>query len=114
MQSRGTFPRSRCRKRRVRLPCSAGSPAQHSHICGLQGTPIALSSSSSHRPVQAPAGKMECGVCRYMVAEGPDALYVCFMGTKQRRDLIVNANLVQQPLWSMDAAARDEVLHNPP
>lgn len=34
-----------------------------------------------------------------LVAEGKDALYVAFMGTKQRRDLLTNANAVLVPLW---------------
>lgn len=37
--------------------------------------------------------------CRVLVAEGGDALYVAFMGTKQRRDLLTNANAVLVPLW---------------
>ena len=37
--------------------------------------------------------------CRVLVAEGSDALYVAFMGTKQRRDLLTNANAVLMPLW---------------
>ncbi|KAK9820296.1 hypothetical protein WJX72_008693 [[Myrmecia] bisecta] len=36
---------------------------------------------------------------RYLVAEGGDALYVAFMGTKARRDLLTNANVVLEPLW---------------
>ena len=42
----------------------------------------------------------ECApACRVLVAEGKDALYVAFMGTKQRRDLLTNANAVLVPLW---------------
>ena len=33
------------------------------------------------------------------MAEGSDALYVAFMGTKQRRDLLTNANAVLVPIW---------------
>ena len=33
------------------------------------------------------------------MAEGSDVLYVAFMGTKQRRDLLTNANAVLVPLW---------------
>ena len=36
---------------------------------------------------------------RVLTAEGEGALYVAFMGTKQRRDLLTNANAMQTPLW---------------
>lgn len=36
---------------------------------------------------------------RYMLAEDADALYVCFIGTKQRRDIVTNANIMQDILW---------------
>ena len=42
--------------------------------------------------------------CRVLVAEGEDALYVAFMGTKQRRDLLTNANAVLVPLWPASGA----------
>lgn len=34
-----------------------------------------------------------------MLAEDDDTLYVAFMGTKQRRDLVANAAVLQVPLW---------------
>ena len=37
--------------------------------------------------------------CRYLVADDKDTLYVSFMGTKQRRDLVTNAAVLQEPLW---------------
>lgn len=36
---------------------------------------------------------------RYLIAEGEGRLYVAFMGTKQRRDLVANANILQEPVW---------------
>ena len=35
-----------------------------------------------------------------MLADDKDTLYVSFMGTKQRRDLVTNAAVLQEPLWS--------------
>lgn len=42
---------------------------------------------------------------RYLLAEAGDALVVTFMGTKQRRDLLTNANLILEPVWPEDVAA---------
>ena len=39
---------------------------------------------------------------RYLLAEAGDALVVTFMGTKQRRDLLTNANLILEPVWPED------------
>ncbi|DBA84198.1 TPA: hypothetical protein ACH3X2_006266 [Trebouxia sp. C0005] len=36
---------------------------------------------------------------RYLLAEDNDALYVSFIGTKQRRDIMTNANIMQENLW---------------
>ena len=36
---------------------------------------------------------------RYLLAEDRDALYVSFIGTKQRRDIMTNANIMQETLW---------------
>eukprot|EP00884_Botryococcus_braunii_P014665 jgi/Botrbrau1/2319/Bobra.39_1s0008.1 len=36
---------------------------------------------------------------RYLLAEGEGRMYVAFMGTKQRRDLVTNANILQEPVW---------------
>ncbi|DBA88587.1 TPA: hypothetical protein ACH3X1_004236 [Trebouxia sp. C0004] len=36
---------------------------------------------------------------RYLLAEDNDALYVSFIGTKQRRDIMTNANIMQESLW---------------
>lgn len=38
-------------------------------------------------------------IFRYLLAESEEALYVAFIGTKQRRDIMTNANIMQQPLW---------------
>ncbi len=42
---------------------------------------------------------------RYLLAEGPGALYVAFIGTKQPRDLLADVNAVQAPLWEAAAPA---------
>ena len=51
-----------------------------------------------------------------MLAEDADALYVCFIGTKQRRDIVTNANIMQDVLWpdlSWDSSAGSQVsVHN--
>ena len=38
-------------------------------------------------------------VARYMLAEDHQTLYVAFIGTKQRRDLVANAAVLQVPFW---------------
>ncbi|KAK9844196.1 hypothetical protein WJX81_007745 [Elliptochloris bilobata] len=43
-----------------------------------------------------------------LVAEGGGALYIAFMGTKRRRDLLTNANAVQAPLWPTAGAGAAE------
>ncbi len=43
--------------------------------------------------------------CRSVIGEADGALYVAFMGTKQRRDLVANAQVIQDPVWPEDAAA---------
>lgn len=43
---------------------------------------------------------------RYMLAEDDATLYVAFMGTKQRRDLVTNAAVLQTAVWP-DAAISD-------
>ncbi|CAL8465334.1 g4869 [Coccomyxa elongata] len=42
---------------------------------------------------------------RSVIGEADGALYVAFMGTKQRRDLVANAQVIQEPVWPEDAAA---------
>ena len=42
---------------------------------------------------------------RCIMAEAEGALYVAFMGTKQRRDLVANAQVMQDPVWPEEAAA---------
>lgn len=39
------------------------------------------------------------------MGETDGVLYVAFMGTKQRRDLVANAQVIQDPVWPEDAAA---------
>ena len=41
---------------------------------------------------------------RCVMAEAEGALYVVFMGTKQRRDLVANAQVMQDPVWPQAAA----------
>ena len=36
---------------------------------------------------------------RYVLSETKETLYVAFMGTKQRRDLIANASVIQDAVW---------------
>ena len=51
-------------------------------------------------------------LCRYLIAEAPgsDAIYVAFMGTKVRRDLATNANVIHEAIWPEVALADDKVL----
>ena len=42
--------------------------------------------------------------CRYAVADSPEALYVAFVGTKQRRDYWTLAAIRQQPMWPEDSS----------
>jgi hypothetical protein len=51
---------------------------------------------------------------RLLVAEGEDALYVAFMGTKQRRDVLTNADARQVPLWPSDEASCAQVAPSRP
>ncbi len=51
---------------------------------------------------------------RLLVAEGEDALYVAFMGTKQRRDVLTNADARQVPLWPPSNASSAQVAPNRP
>lgn len=48
-----------------------------------------------------------------MIGEGGDAHYVAFMGTKQRRDLITNANMVQEVLWPEEYTGEGNPMDNP-
>eukprot|EP00891_Asterochloris_glomerata_P007897 jgi/Astpho2/7897/fgenesh1_pg.00118_%23_12_t len=41
---------------------------------------------------------------RYAVADSPEALYVAFVGTKQRRDYWTLAAIRQQPMWPEDSS----------
>ena len=45
------------------------------------------------------AGKCAPSICRYLVAQSADTLYVAFMGTKQFRDILTNADLRLVRLW---------------
>ncbi|MEW5314731.1 MAG: hypothetical protein WDW38_006203 [Sanguina aurantia] len=40
----------------------------------------------------------------YIIAAGGNSLYVAFMGTKQPRDLITDANVVHEPVWAESVA----------
>ena len=47
----------------------------------------------------------------YLLATSKDAMYVAFMGTKQARDLVVDARFLHRPVWaeSLALAADDKV-----
>ena len=40
--------------------------------------------------------------CRCLLGEADGALYMAFMGTKQRRDLVTNAQVLQEAVWPED------------
>eukprot|EP00884_Botryococcus_braunii_P022747 jgi/Botrbrau1/9156/Bobra.160_3s0028.1 len=42
---------------------------------------------------------------RYLLASSPSALYVAFMGTKEARDLLADANILQGALWEDPSAS---------
>ena len=42
---------------------------------------------------------------RCLLGEADGALYMAFMGTKQRRDLVTNAQVLQEPIWPEDMAS---------
>lgn len=46
-----------------------------------------------------------------MLGESRDALYIAFMGTKQRRDIIANARIGMAPLWPNDFPANEVICH---
>lgn len=41
---------------------------------------------------------------RCLLGEADGALYMAFMGTKQRRDLVTNAQVLQEPIWPEDVS----------
>ena len=43
---------------------------------------------------------------RCLLGEADGALYMAFMGTKQRRDLVTNAQVLQEPIWPEDVSPR--------
>ena len=43
------------------------------------------------------------------MANDKDTLYISFMGTKQRRDLVTNAAVLQEPLWPDAVSDGDQV-----
>ena len=47
---------------------------------------------------------------RYLLAEGPGALYVAFIGTKHPRDLVADVNVAQAPLYEASAAVEGRPL----
>lgn len=52
-------------------------------------------------------------LARYLLAEDDDALYVSFIGTKQRRDIMTNANIMQENLWPGLSVAADSQVSLP-
>ena len=43
--------------------------------------------------------EVQIGMRRYLLAESKDVLYVAFVGTKQRRDIMTNANIMHEAMW---------------
>ncbi|GAB4823110.1 hypothetical protein N2152v2_010156 [Parachlorella kessleri] len=43
---------------------------------------------------------------RYLLGRSSGALYVCFMGTKELRDYVADANLLRHELWSQEQPGR--------
>jgi len=37
--------------------------------------------------------------CRFLLAEGDASVYVAFIGTKRREDIITNSAIYQELLW---------------
>ena len=57
--------------------------------------------------------------CRCLLGEADGALYMAFMGTKQRRDLVTNAQVLQEAIWPEDLVsdtqnASQVALHSTP
>ena len=72
--------------------CLQVSPGQLVH-CSCSGLLCRLASAMGTR-----------AACRYAVADSPEALYVAFVGTKQRRDYWTLAAIRQQPMWPEDSS----------
>ena len=49
---------------------------------------------------------------RYLLAEGEDSIFVAFMGTKLKGDLITNARVYQELLWGDQHFERVMTLEN--
>ena len=45
---------------------------------------------------------------RCLLGEADGALYMAFMGTKQRRDLVTNAQVLQEPIWPEDLTSEPQ------
>ena len=45
---------------------------------------------------------------RCLLGEADGALYMAFMGTKQRRDLVTNAQVLQEPIWSEELTSESQ------
>ena len=48
------------------------------------------------------------GSDRCLLGEADGALYMAFMGTKQRRDLVTNAQVLQEPIWPEDLTSEPQ------
>ena len=59
------------------------------------------------------AGKCTPSKCRYLVAESADTLYVAFMGTKQFRDILTNADVRLVRLWPEEVHTTTRLRHSP-
>jgi Lipase (class 3) len=110
--------------RRLQRPLQASSPDEVRDIL----TAMCLAEAIYKRPesevslrlgewkAQFPPGTVVCrsyqlslGTVphRYLLAEGPGALYASFIGTKQPRDLLADSNFIQAPLWEAQEEARE-------
>ena len=47
---------------------------------------------------------------RYMLGDDGQSLYVVFMGTKHMRDLLADANLLQEAVWKSENPDKQQVM----
>jgi hypothetical protein len=82
-----------------------GAPL-HERVTGVVGPSIYLPAFTPARPAKKRTSPHTGR--RYLVADCADALYVACMGTKQRRDLVTNANIMLEPLWEAEPRGADD------
>ena len=91
-----------CMQAPVYLPMHPASPAQ---IGGLWCARSSTRTGAGPLPGRSAVASLllrwlSAGRC--LLGEADGALYMAFMGTKQRRDLVTNAQVLQEPLWPED------------